>query len=125
MANAYKWAEEARVEEEAAKSRVYLLISVVGLELPTELRTCTVTQKLKIDLEIADDDTVLDLKLLVIAALKLPKSMNPIFWRECEEEIIYLHGDAVSIRSFGLSRNDTVHFKLFKVSKVSKFTNAS
>ena len=114
MANAFKWAEEARLEEEAVRSRVYLRLSLVGLETPTILRTSIVSQKIKVDIEIADDDTVLDLKILLIAALKLPKSVIPILWRKCDEDIKYLCDDTKLLRSLEFSRINIVNFKLVK-----------
>ena len=63
QSDAFAWAEQARLEAEAAKVRKMLTLSCSGQEMPMMNRTYHVAQVLQLpEILIADDDSVADLK---------------------------------------------------------------
>jgi hypothetical protein len=110
---AFLWAEEARREEEAKKIRKFFTLTMAGCTLPIHLRTLLIYEKIKFQVSLADDDTVKDLKILVVAALKLPKGHAPSFYMVDNSRIDNFMNDEMAIlRTFPIKDGSTINFRI-------------
>ena len=131
QSDAHRWAEEARLEAIAAKTRKMLTLKIEGTELPFEQRTFHVAQKVKLpEILVADDDSMADLKRLVISILKLPKLRQPKFYKVDGILIDNLHDDeetTILRKIKSIEDNSLIEFRVIEVTEVSseEFSSSS
>lgn len=110
---AFLWAEEARREEEAKKIRKFFTITMAGCSLPLGLRTVVIFEKIKFQVSVADDNTVKDLKVLVVAALKLPKGHAPSFYMiDGVRTDNFMNDDMAILRTLPIKDESTIDFRI-------------
>ncbi len=129
QSDAFAWAEQARLEAEAAKVRKMLTLSCKGQEMPMMNRTYHVAQILQLpEILIADDDSVADLKRVVIAALGLPKFFEPRFYRVDGVLVDNLHNNeetTILRKVKAIKDKSRIEFRIIKVDEVSSSEESS
>ena len=127
--DAFAWAEQARLEAEAAKVRKMLTLYCSGQELPMMKRTYHVAQRIQLpEILIADDDSVADLKRMVVAALALPKLFEPRFYRVDGTLVDNLHHNeetTILRKVKAIKDKSKIEFRIIEVEEVSSSEESS